>query len=79
MIIFAGLTERLQITRRVTGQLVGQGDSGGPLFIRGRLAGITSGGGVYSTEDGSMMSLSKYVDLNSTMSRRFLDEHLIEF
>ncbi len=59
---------------RTAGTLVssGSGDSGGPLFVNGKLAGITSGGGLRSSADGSYYATSKYVDVNSSISRSFL-------
>jgi secreted trypsin-like serine protease len=52
--------------------LSGSGDSGGPLFINGRLAGVTSGGGFSTQQDGSRIAVSLYVDLTSAESRAFL-------
>ena len=49
----------------------GAGDSGGPLFINGRLAGVTSGGGLRQTSSGPVAQ-SFYVDLTSSASRAFL-------
>ncbi len=56
------------------GQLVssGSGDSGGPLYVNGRLAGITSGGGLRPARDGSYAAVSFYVDLNNSSQRSFL-------
>lgn len=52
--------------------LAGSGDSGGPLFIDGKLAGVTSGGGLYWAGAG-YDGLSYYVDINSESSRSFLE------
>jgi secreted trypsin-like serine protease len=54
----------------------GSGDSGGPMFIHGELVGVTSGGGLAQTEDGSLIAVSHYVDLNSEESRAFLAAQL---
>ncbi len=50
----------------------GSGDSGGPMFVNGELVGVTSGGGLVRSEDGSLVAVSHYVDLNSSESRQFL-------
>ena len=76
MITFAGLAEATEDIPAGDWTASGSGDSGGPLFIRGRLAGITSGGGVMRDEEGNKLSISKYVDLNSQDSRNFLAENL---
>ncbi len=56
--------------------LSGSGDSGGPLFINGRLAGVTSGGGVSRTQDGQKVFVSQYVDLTSAESQSVLKRAL---
>jgi len=56
--------------------LSGSGDSGGPLFVNGRLAGVTSGGGVGSTGDGQEVYISQYVDLKSADSQALLRKAL---
>ncbi len=60
------------------GELVasGSGDSGGPMFVDGKLVGVTSGGGLANLEDGTLVVVSRYVDLNSEESRAFLDAEL---
>lgn len=55
----------------------GSGDSGGPMFVNGELVGVTSGGGLAQLEDGSLISISRYVDLNSPESKAFLAANLI--
>jgi hypothetical protein len=76
MITFAGLTgvETAPVQGEKAGELVssGSGDSGGPLFVNGKIAGITSGGGLSKTEDGLDVAISLYVDVNSPVSRAFL-------
>ncbi|RYZ57047.1 MAG: S1 family peptidase [Proteobacteria bacterium] len=76
MITFAGLTgvETAPVQGEKAGELVssGAGDSGGPLLVKGKLAGITSGGGLSKTEDGLDVAISLYVDVNSAESRAFL-------
>ncbi|MFW7381260.1 MAG: trypsin-like serine protease [Oligoflexus sp.] len=59
------------------GELVGSGsgDSGGPMFVDGELVGVTSGGGLSRTRSG-LVSVSRYVDLNSRESRNFLNRVL---
>ena len=54
----------------------GSGDSGGPIFVNGRLAGVTSGGGVGETAEGLVLAVGLFTDLNSPESQAFLDEHL---
>ena len=44
------------------------GDSGGPMFVDGQLVGVTSGGGL----DADGQGVSLYIDLNSDISRNFL-------
>ncbi len=56
--------------------LSGSGDSGGPLFVNGRLAGVTSGGGVGKTSDGEEVYISQYVDLKSADSQALLKKAL---
>ncbi len=55
------------------GELVasGPGDSGGPLLINGKLAGVTSGGGLADTSTGTVKT-SNYVNLKSEESVKFL-------
>ncbi len=53
----------------------GSGDSGGPLFVGGKLAGVTSGGGLAETTIG-LLSSSLYVDLNSSLVQPFLAQAL---
>jgi len=76
MLSFAGLTgmEKTPVQGEKAGELAasGAGDSGGPLFVNGKLAGITSGGGLGQTQDGMDVAISFYVDLNSSISRAFL-------
>ncbi len=69
---FVGLPGRDSSTG--TGKLVssGSGDSGGPLYVNGRLAGITSGGGLRPARDGSYVAVSFYVDINNSSQRSFL-------
>ncbi|RYZ83462.1 MAG: trypsin-like serine protease, partial [Proteobacteria bacterium] len=50
----------------------GSGDSGGPMFVKGKLVGVTSGGGISKTPDGVELAISFYVDLNSSISKQFL-------
>jgi secreted trypsin-like serine protease len=54
----------------------GSGDSGGPLFVNGKLAGITSGGGLRSDGRGGYVATSKYVDINSRYVKSFFDKEL---
>ena len=63
-----------------SGELVasGSGDSGGPMFVDGQLVGVTSGGGLVRTADGGVVSVSHYVDLNSTESLNFLSQHIAD-
>lgn len=76
MLSFAGLTgmETAPVQGEKAGELVasGSGDSGGPLFVNGKLAGITSGGGLGQNPKGMDVAISFYVDLNSSISREFL-------
>jgi len=74
-ISFEGLAEAAEGVE--LGQLVasGSGDSGGPMFVAGELVGVTSGGGLRRSQNGTI-SLSHYVDLNSRESRAFLDAFL---
>jgi len=76
MLGFAGLTgkEAAPVDGEKAGEYVssGEGDSGGPLFVNGKLAGVTSGGGLRKTADGLDVSVSFYVDLNSPGSLKFL-------
>lgn len=71
-ISFIGLAEAANGVDQ--GQLVssGEGDSGGPLFVNGKLAGVTSGGGLVSDRQGGYLASSRYVDVNSSESRAFL-------
>ncbi len=73
LITFIGIPEKTS-SEAPLGEYVlsGSGDSGGPLFVGGKLAGVTSGGGFASLEDGSAVAVSRYVDLTSTESRSFL-------
>lgn len=76
MLSFAGLTgtETTPVDGVAAGQYVssGAGDSGGPLFVNDKLAGVTSGGGLSHTQEGTDVAISRYVDLNSASSRAFL-------
>ena len=56
--------------------LSGSGDSGGPLFIKGRLAGVTSGGGVGQDQDGKYVFIAQYVSLRSKTSQALLKKAL---
>jgi hypothetical protein len=76
MIQFIGLPEAVSDAEAGTYALSGSGDSGGPLFINGRLAGITSGGGVGQTEDGQEFYISQYVNIRSTSSQALLKKAL---
>jgi hypothetical protein len=69
---FNGLPEADGVSTE--GSLVssGSGDSGGPLFVDGKLAGITSGGGLRSDGRGGYLASSKYVDINSVYVKSFL-------
>lgn len=75
-ISFVGVPEAMPEVAE--GQLVasGSGDSGGPMFVNGELVGVTSGGGLAETEDGLIVSISHYVDLNSESSKSFMAAHL---
>ncbi|RZA25169.1 MAG: trypsin-like serine protease [Proteobacteria bacterium] len=74
MISFTGLTGTNDIEGMAAGQYVasGSGDSGGPMFVKGKLVGVTSGGGIANTPDGVELAISFYVDLNSSISKQFL-------
>ncbi len=54
----------------------GSGDSGGPLFVKGQLAGVTSGGGLVSDGKGGYEAVSKYVDLNSVYVKSFVTKYV---
>lgn len=54
----------------------GSGDSGGPMFVDGELVGVTSGGGLAETDEGKLVGVSNYVNLNSPSSRKFLQANL---
>jgi len=69
---FNGLPEADGVTTQGTLVSSGSGDSGGPLFVDGRLAGITSGGGLRSDGRGGYLATSKYVDINSSYVKSFL-------
>lgn len=74
MLTFAGLTGTVKVEGAEPGQYVasGSGDSGGPMFVNGNLVGVTSGGGLSQTQDGTEVAVSLYVDINSTLSKDFL-------
>lgn len=55
-----------------TDSSAGSGDSGGPLFIKGKVAGVTSGGGF----GGFGRTQSLYIDIWSPESQAFLSKHL---
>ena len=76
MIGFYGVTESNPELEPGEYSASGAGDSGGPLFIDGKLAGITSGGGLAQTEDGYLVGVSLYVDLTSQSSEQFLQMYL---
>ena len=76
LITFIGKSEGGDASEAGQWTASGSGDSGGPLFIRGQLAGITSGGGISQGDSGEFVSVSKYVDLNSEESQAFLAEHI---
>jgi secreted trypsin-like serine protease len=69
---FVGLAGADGVTAAGSFVSSGSGDSGGPLFVNGAIAGITSGGGLRNDSDGTLLSTSKYVDVNSRFSRSFL-------
>ena len=71
-ITFIGTPQAAEGIEPGTKALAGSGDSGGPLFIDGKLAGVTSGGGLYWAGSG-YDGLSYYVDINSESSRSFLE------
>jgi hypothetical protein len=71
-ITFIGTPQAAEGIEPGTKVLAGSGDSGGPLFIDGKLAGVTSGGGLYWAGSG-YDGLSYYVDINSESSRSFLE------
>ena len=54
----------------------GSGDSGGPIFVDGKLAGVTSGGGIGELESGELVAIGMFTDLNSEASQAFLDKYL---
>lgn len=54
----------------------GSGDSGGPIFIGDKLAGITSGGGLGTLEDGTVLAVGLFTDLSSSSSQDFLEDYL---
>ncbi len=76
MLSFGGLTGSEGASRdgEKAGEYVGSGagDSGGPLFVNGKLAGVTSGGGLRTNRDGLEITVSFYVDINSSTSKKFL-------
>ncbi len=77
MILFVGVLG--QVEGLESGSLVsaGAGDSGGPMFVNDKLVGVTSGGGMAKLKDSEQyIGVSRYVDLNSTVSKTFLDAHL---
>jgi secreted trypsin-like serine protease len=76
MIQFIGVPSALSDVEAGRYALSGSGDSGGPLFIKGRLAGVTSGGGVGQTEDGQDIYISQYVNLRSASSQALLKKAL---
>jgi secreted trypsin-like serine protease len=76
MIQFIGLPSAVSDVEAGRYALSGSGDSGGPLFIKGRLAGVTSGGGVGQTEDGQDIYISQYVNLRSASSQALLKKAL---
>jgi secreted trypsin-like serine protease len=76
MIQFIGLPQSVSDVEKGQYALSGSGDSGGPLFINGRLAGVTSGGGVAQTRDGQTIYISEYVNLRSASSQTLLKKAL---
>ncbi|MDQ3232603.1 MAG: trypsin-like serine protease, partial [Pseudobdellovibrionaceae bacterium] len=75
---FDGLPEADGVTKAGTLVSSGSGDSGGPLFVKGQLAGITSGGGLRSDGRGGYEATSKYVDINSAYVKSFVISALKE-
>ncbi|WP_141733680.1 trypsin-like serine protease [Oligoflexus tunisiensis] len=73
---FLGLPEADGETDEGTLVSSGSGDSGGPLFVSGKLAGITSGGGLRSDGRGGYVATSKYVDINSRYVKSFFESEL---
>jgi secreted trypsin-like serine protease len=73
---FNGLPESDGLNAQGTLVSSGSGDSGGPLFVNGALAGVTSGGGLSPDGRGGYIAVSKYVDLNNTNVKPFLDSQL---
>lgn len=76
LIQFIGVPESLADVGAGNYALSGSGDSGGPLFIKGRLVGVTSGGGVGETEEGQQFYISDYVNLRSESSQALLKKAL---
>jgi len=76
MIQFIGVPESFSDVEAGNYALSGSGDSGGPLFIKGRLVGVTSGGGVGKTEEGQEFYISQYVNLRSKSSQALLQKAL---
>lgn len=77
MLYFEGIPARTSGIAAGEHATSASGDSGGPLFdSKGQLAGVTSGGGLEETATGSMKSVSSYVNLNSSESRKFLTANL---
>lgn len=73
---FNGLPEADGVTTEGTLVSSGSGDSGGPLFVDGKLAGITSGGGLRRDGRGGYLATSKYVDINSVYVKSFVTKAL---
>jgi secreted trypsin-like serine protease len=76
MIQFIGVPESFMDVGAGNYALSGSGDSGGPLFIKGRLVGVTSGGGVGETKEGQRFYTSQYVNLRSESSQALLKKAL---
>jgi hypothetical protein len=77
MLVFAGIPSK--DLQAAPGELVssGSGDSGGPMFVGNQIVGVTSGGGLAVVPSGETISISRYVDLNSDVSRAFLRRYLL--
>lgn len=54
----------------------GKGDSGGPLFINGHLVGISSSGAVEQNSRGTLVGISRFVDLTRADNSSFIEKHI---
>lgn len=76
LLVAKGLTSSEESINAGRWVSAGKGDSGGPLFVDGRLVGISSSGSVQQNHRGTLVGISRFVDLTREDNSEFIQKSI---